>query len=63
MAVKKNKPQGREQMRYRPFLVMSPFQYNRMASIVLICPITNQKKGLNFEHNFIKMQIDLYKRN
>lgn len=50
-------------MRYRPFLVMSPFQYNRMASIVLICPITNQKKGLNFEHNFIKMQIDLYKRN
>lgn len=43
------KPQGREQMGYRPFLVMSPLKYNRMASIVLICPITNQKKGLNFE--------------
>ncbi|MHC5735400.1 type II toxin-antitoxin system PemK/MazF family toxin [Nostoc sp.] len=43
------KPQGREQMGYCPFLVMSPLKYNRMASIVLICPITNQKKGLRFE--------------
>jgi mRNA interferase MazF len=43
------KPTGREQMGYRPFLVMSPLKYNRMASIVLICPITNQQKGLKFE--------------
>ncbi len=42
-------PTGREQMGYRPFLVMSPLKYNRMASLVLICPITNQKKGLSFE--------------
>jgi mRNA interferase MazF len=42
-------PQGREQMGYRPFLVMSPLKYNRMASIVIVCPITNPKKGLNFE--------------
>jgi mRNA interferase MazF len=36
-------------MGYRPFLVMSQLKYNRMVSIVLICPITNHKKGLNFE--------------
>lgn len=41
--------QGREQMGYRPVLVISPLKYNRMASIVIACPITTQKKGLSFE--------------
>jgi mRNA interferase MazF len=41
--------QGREQMGYRPVLVISPIQYNRMASLVLVCPITNKVKGLSFE--------------
>ncbi|MCC5648505.1 type II toxin-antitoxin system PemK/MazF family toxin [Nostoc sp. XA013] len=41
--------QGREQMGYRPVLVISPIQYNRIASLVLVCPITSKAKGLNFE--------------
>ncbi len=41
--------QGREQIGYRPVLVVSPIKYNRMASLVLVCPITSNSKGLNFE--------------
>ena len=29
--------QGREQQGYRPVLVVSPFKYNRIASMVLAC--------------------------
>ncbi|MDZ7960950.1 MAG: type II toxin-antitoxin system PemK/MazF family toxin [Aulosira sp. DedQUE10] len=43
------KQQGREQIGYRPVLVMSPFRYNQMASLILACPITSKPKGLNFE--------------
>ncbi|BAZ28465.1 transcriptional modulator of MazE/toxin MazF [Cylindrospermum sp. NIES-4074] len=42
-------PKGHEQMDYRPFLVMSPLEYNQMASLIVVCPITNSKKGLSFE--------------
>ena len=41
--------QGREQMGYRPVLVISPIKYNRIASLVLACPITSKAKGLSFE--------------
>ena len=41
--------QGREQQGYRPVLVVSPFKYNRIASMVLACPVTSHKKGLSFE--------------
>ncbi|KAF3890041.1 MULTISPECIES: type II toxin-antitoxin system PemK/MazF family toxin [Nostocales] len=41
--------QGLEQQGYRPVLVLSPFKYNKMSSMVLVCPITSQKKGLSFE--------------
>jgi mRNA interferase MazF len=41
--------QGREQIGYRPVLVLSPIKYNRMASLVLACPITSNAKGLSFE--------------
>jgi mRNA interferase MazF len=41
--------QGREQIGYRPVLVMSPFRYNQMASLILTCPITSKRKGLSFE--------------
>ncbi|WP_375471726.1 type II toxin-antitoxin system PemK/MazF family toxin [uncultured Nostoc sp.] len=41
--------QGREQMGYRPVLVISPIKYNQMASLVLACPITSKAKGLSFE--------------
>jgi mRNA interferase MazF len=40
---------GREQIGYRPVLVISPIKYNRMASLVLVCPITSNQKGLSFE--------------
>ena len=41
--------QGREQQGYRPVFVVSPLKYNRMASMVLACPITSRQKGLSFE--------------
>ncbi|MBG1258044.1 type II toxin-antitoxin system PemK/MazF family toxin [Nostoc commune] len=41
--------QGREQRGYRSVLVISPIQYNRLASLVLTCPITSNAKGLRFE--------------
>ena len=46
--------QGREQMGYRPVLVISPIQYNRIASLVLACPITSKAKGLSFEVPLVK---------
>jgi mRNA interferase MazF len=41
--------QGREQIGYRPVLVISPIKYNQMASLILTCPITSNAKGLSFE--------------
>ncbi|MEA5578493.1 type II toxin-antitoxin system PemK/MazF family toxin [Anabaena sp. UHCC 0451] len=41
--------QGREQIGYRPVLVISPIKYNQMASLILACPITSNAKGLSFE--------------
>lgn len=41
--------QGREQGYKRPGIILSPIKYNRMASLALMCPITNQSKGLRFE--------------
>lgn len=40
---------GREQGFSRPALIVSPLKYNHMASLALMCPITNQAKGLRFE--------------
>ena len=40
---------GREQSGRRPALVLSPFEYNRRASLALLCPITTQAKGYPFE--------------
>jgi mRNA interferase MazF len=40
---------GREQAGRRPALVLSPAPYNRRASLVLVCPVTNQAKGYPFE--------------
>lgn len=44
-----NPQKGREQAGYRPAFILSPFAYNQMASLALICPITNAIKGLTFE--------------
>jgi mRNA interferase MazF len=46
--------QGREQRGYRPVLVISPIQYNRLASLVLTCPITSNAKGLKFEVRLVE---------
>ncbi|MGB3695105.1 MAG: type II toxin-antitoxin system PemK/MazF family toxin [Spirulinaceae cyanobacterium] len=44
-----NPNKGREQTGYHPALIISPFAYNKIASLALMCPITNQIKGLSFE--------------
>lgn len=44
-----NPQKGREQAGYRPAFIVSPFAYNKMASLALMCPITNAIKGLSFE--------------
>jgi mRNA interferase MazF len=40
---------GHEQAGRRPALVLSPARYNRLTSLVLACPITNQSKGYPYE--------------
>lgn len=41
--------EGHEQAGYRPTLILSPIAYNRLTSLALMCPITNQVKGFRFE--------------
>src|SRR3990167_7341450 len=40
---------GHEQSGRRPALVLSPKKYNRLIGLAIVCPITSQKKGYNFE--------------
>lgn len=40
---------GREQAGRRPALVLSPEKYNAFTRLCVLCPITNQVKGWNFE--------------
>jgi mRNA interferase MazF len=40
---------GSEQSGYRPAMVISPSDYNRISKLILVCPITNRKKGWPFE--------------
>ena len=40
---------GREQSGFRPAIVVSPIAYNRLSSVILICPITSRQKGWPFE--------------
>jgi mRNA interferase MazF len=40
---------GSEQAGYRPAIIISPFAYNRISKIILVCPITSRKKGWPFE--------------
>jgi mRNA interferase MazF len=44
-----NPQSGREQAGYRPAMVVSPSEYNRISRLILVCPITSQKKGWPFE--------------
>ena len=40
---------GREQAGHRPALVLSPDEYNRKVGLVVVCPITGQKKDYPWE--------------
>ncbi|KAI9135443.1 type II toxin-antitoxin system PemK/MazF family toxin [Acaryochloris sp. CCMEE 5410] len=43
------KPQsGREQV-YRPAFIISPAAYNKVSTLILVCPITSRQKGWPFE--------------
>ena len=44
-----NPQKGHEQSGRRPALVLSPTEYNRTVGLVVVCPITNQKKGYPWE--------------
>ena len=44
-----NPQKGHEQAGRRPALVLSPTEYNRTVGLVVVCPITNQKKGHPWE--------------
>ncbi|MBI1275179.1 mRNA-degrading endonuclease [bacterium] len=40
---------GKEIMKRRPALVLTPKAYNRISGLCLLCPITSQLKGHDFE--------------
>lgn len=40
---------GREQDGWRPALVLSPIQYNRLARLCIACPVTTQDKLNRFQ--------------
>jgi mRNA interferase MazF len=44
-----NPQKGHEQAGRRPALVLSPTEYNRTVGLVVVCPITSQKKGYPWE--------------
>ena len=40
---------GHEQAGKRPAIILSPAEYNRKTSLVIVCPITSKIKGYPFE--------------
>lgn len=44
-----NPTRGHEQAHVRPALILSPKEYNRKTSLVILCPITSHEKGYPFE--------------
>jgi mRNA interferase MazF len=44
-----NPQSGREQAGRRPALVLSKSKYNGKVGLLLVCPLTNKKKGYPFE--------------
>ena len=45
---------GHEQSGRRPALVLSPDEYNRKVGLVVVCPITSQKKDFPWEVEIAK---------
>ena len=48
---------GHEQAKWRPALVLSPKAYNRKTSMMLVCPVTSQKKEYPFEVSVSMVQV------
>lgn len=44
-----NPQSGREQAGYRPAFIISPAAYNKISTLILVCPITSRQKGWPFE--------------
>lgn len=44
-----NPQTGHEQAGRRPAIVLSPEEYNRLVGLVVVCPITGQKKDYPWE--------------
>ncbi len=44
-----NPQSGCEQANYRPVIIISPADYNRISTLILVCPITRRKKRWPFE--------------
>lgn len=44
-----NPQSGKEITKRRPALVLTPKAYNRLSGLCLLCPITSQPKGHDFE--------------
>jgi len=44
-----NPQSGKEIMKRRPAIVLSPVAYNRLSGLCLVCPITSKPKGHQFE--------------
>ena len=40
---------GREQAGHRPAFIVSPLAFNRLSSLVFLCPVTSKVKGFSFE--------------
>ena len=44
-----NPQAGHEQAGYRPAVILSPYEFNKMTRFAVLCPITSKQKGYPFE--------------
>lgn len=44
-----NPQKGKEQAKTRPAIVLSPYKYNKVSSLALVCPLTSKYRGWGFE--------------
>ena len=49
---------GHEQAGKRPAIILSPTEYNRKTSLVIVCPITSKVKGYPFEVRILGEKIN-----
>ena len=40
---------GHEQSGRRPAIILSPWEYNHLTELAIVCPVTSKAKGYNFE--------------